>query len=74
MDTPFVMVALTVTVPALVVLSVLPLILAPVPPALCTLHVMAWFVAFIGTVLPDRLSGTPTVAVVGTPVIFVTGI
>jgi hypothetical protein len=72
---PFVIVALTVTVPAAVVFSVLPVIVAPVVPAFWTLHIIgAWFVASDGTTVPVRVRGVPAVAVVGTPVILVTAV
>ena len=70
---PLVMVALTVTVPAAVVLSVLPLMVAPVVPEFHTLHVIVLFVAFEGFTVPVSVSGVPAVAVVGTPVMLVTG-
>jgi len=67
-------VALTVTVPAAVVCSVLPLIAAPVVPAFITLHIIVLFVALDGVIVPVSVKGVPAVAVDGTPVIFVTGI
>ena len=71
---PLVIVALIVTVPAADAFSVLPLIVAPVVPALTTLHVIVWFVAFAGFTVPVSVSGVPAVAVVGTPVMLVTGL
>ena len=68
------MVAVTVTVPAAVVLRILPpVIVAPVVPALLTLQVMFLFVAFAGFTVPASVSGVPDVAEDGTPVILVTG-
>ena len=58
--------------PAAVVVSVLPLILAPVVPALATLHVIVLLVALEGSTIPVRVSGVPAVALVGMPVMFVT--
>ena len=49
---PLTIVARTVTEPAAVVLSVLPLIVAPVVPALCTVHVMFLLVALVGSTVP----------------------
>jgi hypothetical protein len=69
-----VIVAVTVTVPAAVVFRVLPLKEVPVPPSVLTDQVMVWFVALDGATVPVKVSGVPAVAVVGTPVIFVTGI
>jgi hypothetical protein len=68
-----VIVAVTSAVPAVVVFRVLPLKEAPVPPSALTDQVMAWFVALDGATVPVKVSGVPAVAVVGTPVIFVTG-
>jgi len=70
---PLAIVAETVTVPAAVVLKVLPLILAPVVPALLTAHAMVWLVALEGETVPERVRGVPAVPVVGTLEIFVTG-
>lgn len=72
---PFSMVALTVTVPVAVVLSLLcPVIVAPVVPAVTTVHVMVLFVALFGATVPVNVSGTPTVAWFGTLVMLVTEI
>ena len=68
------MVALTVTVPADVVFSILPLIVAPVVPAFTTLHIIVLFVAFGGFTLPDKNNGVTACVDVGTSVICVTGI
>ena len=65
-------VALTVTVPAAVAFKVLPLMVAPVVPALRTLHVIVLFVALAGVTVPVSVSGVPAVAVAGTPAMFVT--
>ena len=54
---PFVIVALTVAVPAAVVFRVLPLMVAPVVPALNTLHVMVLLVALLGATVPLSVSG-----------------
>ena len=71
---PFVMVANMVAVPSAVVLKMLPVMVAPVVPALCTLHVMVWLVALLGTTVPVNSNGVPAVAALGTPVMSVTGI
>lgn len=71
---PFIIVALTTTVPAAVVCSVFSLMVAPVVPGFCMLHDIVRLVALLGTIVPDKARGVPTVAVVGTPVIFVTEI
>jgi hypothetical protein len=71
---PLAMVALIVTVPAEVVISVLPLINAPVDPAFVTAQVMALSVASAGDTVALRLRGVPAVAVGRTPVILLTGI
>jgi hypothetical protein len=66
------MLALTTIVPGTVEVSVFPpLIVASVIPI--TVQVMFWLVAFQGDTVPVRLRGVPTVAVEGTPLIFVTG-
>ena len=70
---PLIIVALTVTVPALGALKVFPLIVAPVFAAFTTLHVIAEFVALLGLTVPERVKFVPAVAVVGTPVMPVTG-
>ena len=72
---PFTMVAKIVAVPELVVLRVLDPegMLAPVVPAFDTLHVMVLLVASLGTTVLVRVSGKNAVAVVGTPVMSVTG-
>ena len=71
---PLTIVALTVTVPTAVVLSVFPLIVAPVVPALTMLHAIVLFVALDGFIVPVSVSCVPAVAVVGTPVMLVTGV
>jgi hypothetical protein len=69
------MVALMVAVPAAVVLRILPpVILAPVVPAVTTLHIMVLLVALLGTTVPVNVSGEVAVAVVGIPVMSVTAI
>lgn len=68
---PFTIVARTVTVPALGTLSTLPLMVAPVVPALCTLHVIFLFVALTGITVPPRTT-VPVLAVVGISVILLT--
>ena len=68
------MVALMVAVPTAVVFNVLTLIVAPVVPALTTLHAIVLFVAAAGFTVPVSVSGVRAVAVVGTPVMLVTGI
>jgi len=65
------MLAVTVTVPAAVVVRVFPLIVALVVPDDFTVHTMVLLVAFAGPTVPERVS-VPTEAVVGTPVIPVT--
>ena len=69
---PLAIVAVTITVPAAVALSVLPEIVAPVVPASFTLHIIAWFEASAGVTVPVSASGVPAVAADGTPVISVT--
>ena len=69
---PLATVAVTVTVPPAVVLRVLPLMVAPVAPALFTDHAMVLFVALEGSTVPVRAMGVPAMPLVGTPVIFVT--
>ena len=69
---PLVTVANTTTVPAAVVLRVLPVMLAPVVPLSCMLHTMFLLVALEGATVPESVSGVPTVASVGTFVISVT--
>ena len=68
------MVALTVTVPALDVYNVLPLIVAPVEPAFTTLHVIVLLVAVVGVTVPVSVNDAPALTVAGTPVMFVTGV
>ena len=70
---PFAIVAVTVTVPAAVVFSVLPLMYAPVVPALLTDHAMVLLVALEGETVPERVRGVPAVPVVGMPEMLVTG-
>ena len=70
---PLTIVALTVTVPAAVVFRLLPLMVAPVFPALATDHTIVLFVALAGFTVPVRVRAVPTVPLVGTPVIPVTG-
>ena len=72
-DEPFIIAALTITVPAETVLRVFPDIVAPVVPAFWTLHVIVLFVAFDGLTVPVNINGVPAVAADETPVIFVTG-
>jgi hypothetical protein len=67
------MVAVTVTVPAAVVFRVFPLIVAPVVPALLTVHVMLLLVASMGETEPVRVRGVLAVPAVGTSVIIKTG-
>ena len=67
------MVALTVAVPAAVVLKIAPEMVAPVVPAACTLHVMVLLVAWFGTTVPVRVSGVPAAVVAGTSEMSVTG-
>ena len=66
------MVAVTVTLPAAVAVSVLPLMAAPVVPALFTDHTIVWLVALAGATVPVRVRELPTVPAVGTPEILVT--
>ena len=70
---PFVIVALTVAVPAAVVFNVDPVTVAPVVPALTRLHVIVLLVALVGLTVPVNARATPAVAVSDTPVIDVTG-
>ena len=70
---PFAIVAVTVTEPAAVVESVLPVMPAPVVPAFFTLQAMVLFVALVGATVPLSVRPVPAVAVVGTPVMPVTG-
>ena len=67
------MVARITVVPAAVVERVLPEMDAPVVPALITLQVMVLLVAFAGATVPERVSGVPAVAEVGTSEMPVTG-
>jgi hypothetical protein len=62
-----------VAVPAVVALNVLPDMVAPVPFAFLTLHVMVLFVALVGATVPESASDVFVVADVGTPVMPVTG-
>ena len=75
---PFSIVAKIVAVPAAVVFNIHPPpegeMVAPVVPALCTLHVMVWLVALLGTTVPVNSNGVPAVAALGTPVMSVTEI
>ena len=71
---PLVIVAFTLTVPTAVVVKVLPLIVAPVVPALSTVHTIVLFVAFDGLTVAVNANGTPAVAVAGTSVMLDTGI
>jgi hypothetical protein len=71
---PFSIVALTVTVPGAVVVSVRPLITAPVVPASTTVQMMVLLVALAGDTVPVRIRGVPTTAVEETPLIVLTGI
>jgi hypothetical protein len=68
-------VAITETVPVAVVFNTLlpAAIVAPVVPGVVTVQTIAWFVAFDGTTVPVNGNAVPAVAVVGTPVILVTG-
>ena len=50
----------------------LPVMVAPVVPALCTLQMMVWLVALLGTTVPVNSNGVPAVAALGTPVMSVT--
>ena len=68
------MVALIITVPAAVVFSESPMIVAPVVPELTTLHIIVVFEAFAGLTVPKSIKGVIAVAVVGTLVISVTDI
>ena len=68
------MVALTVTVPDVVVFKILPEIEPPAVLVAPTLQVIVLLVASVGTTVPERVSGTPAVAAVGTPEMLVTGI
>jgi hypothetical protein len=71
---PFTILAVTVTVPAAVVLRVFPdEIVAPVVPAFATLHIILRWVAFAGFTVPVKVIGVPAVAVAGTFVMLVTG-
>ena len=70
---PLAMVAVTVTVPAAVVVRVFPLMVAPVVPALFTDHTIALLVALSGATIPERAMEVPAMPPVGTPVIPVTG-
>lgn len=70
-DAPLAMVARTTIVPAAEAVIVFPLNVAATP--LTRLHVMVLLVALAGTTVPERVSGVPTVAVVGTSVMLVTG-
>ena len=68
------MVATTVAVPAVVVFKMLPSeILPPAVLGVPILHVMVWLVALLGTTVPLSVNGRYAVAVVGMPVIPVTG-
>jgi hypothetical protein len=71
-DAPFTIVARTETVPAAVVFNVLPLMVAPVVPALTTIQVIVLLVAVAGLTVPVSASPVPAVAVEGTPVMLVT--
>jgi hypothetical protein len=50
-----------------------PVIVAPVVPGDTTLQTIVALVAFIGAIVPVRVSRVPAVVVVATPVMFVTG-
>jgi len=60
--------------PADVVFKILPVIVTPVVPESNMVHVIVLFVALDGLTPAERNNDTPAIAVVGTPVIFVTGI
>ena len=68
------MVAVTTAVPAAVVFKTLvpAAMVAPVVPAVLTVHVMVLLVALDGATVPVRVRGVPTPPVVGMPVIPVT--
>jgi hypothetical protein len=70
---PLAIVAVIVTIPGAVVSIMLPSIVAPVVPAFKTLHTIVLFVAVKGEITPERISGVPAVARVGTPDMPVTG-
>ena len=73
-DEPLMTVAVTVTVPVVGTVRMLVLVrVAPVFSALDTLQTMAWLVALPGATVPVSVSGKVAVAVVGTPVMLVTG-
>ena len=63
------MVAVMVTLPAFVVFRTLPLMFAPVVPALLTNQTIVWLVALLGVTIPLKVKGVPTVAEEGTLVI-----
>jgi len=69
---PLAMVAVTVTLPAAVAVSVFPLMVEPVLPALFTDHAIVLLVALSGATVPVRVRGVPAVTLVGTPEIPVT--
>ena len=64
------MVAVIEILPVPVVFKVLPLIVAPVVPALLTVHTIVLLVALLGVTVLLRVKGVPTVAHEGTPVMF----
>jgi hypothetical protein len=70
---PLTTVAVTAAVPAALAVKVLPLTTAPVVPALVTVQVLVFLVAFAGSTVPLRVRGVPAVAAEGRPLIFVTG-
>ena len=67
------MVAVKTTLPALVGVTLVPLMLVIPAPAVLTLQTMVLLVAFAGLTVPPRVSGVPAVPELGTPVMFVTG-
>ena len=63
---PFAMVAVTTRGPAAVVFTVLPVMVAPVVPAVLTDQTIgALLVALSGSTVPERASAVPTTPVVG---------
>ena len=69
---PLVTVALTTTVPADTVFNVLPVIVAPVVPALSNVQTISRFVAVNGSAWLGRVIAVPATSLVGTPLTPVT--
>ena len=71
---PFSMVAVSTRVPSVVAVTLLSVSIVVIPaPGVLTVQTIVLLLALLGSTVPVRVSGIPTVPVGGTPVMSVTG-